>query len=57
MDRIRQRALENARVFEKKLIEIPSDLALVRQLVHGPRDPDIFLHIPPGDIVRQSFFL
>ncbi len=57
MDHIRQQAKENARVFEKKLIEIPSDLSLVRQLLFGPHDPELFLYIQPGKTIQQHFFM
>ncbi|MFO7748743.1 MAG: DUF1638 domain-containing protein [Desulfobacteraceae bacterium] len=56
MDRVRARAVENARFFNMDLEEIPSDLAFLKKLLSGPYDDDFFLRIPPGKRVQQKMF-
>lgn len=54
---LRQRAMENARVFGKEFLEIPGDLTYFRKLVLGPYPEDEFFHLPPGQPVTQEMFL
>jgi hypothetical protein len=53
----RQRARQNAAFFGKEYEEIPGSDAFLAKLLTGPWDHEDFVHVPPGETVRQSSFL
>ncbi|MCF8231667.1 MAG: DUF1638 domain-containing protein [Bacteroidales bacterium] len=56
-EQYRNRALENARQFNKQFMEISGDDAFFRKIVHGPWDKKNFVHIKPHEISKQEYFL
>lgn len=57
MDRIRQKARDNAAFFNMTLEEMPADLSTLDHLVYGPHDPGRFHMMGPGRAVTQEMFL
>ncbi len=54
---LRERAMENARFFEKKFKEIRGNLTYFRRLIHGPYEEEDFHFIGPEQKVVQELFL
>ena len=52
---LRERAMENARFFEKKYKEVQGNLTYFRKLIHGPYEDDFFF-IDPGQKIEQEVF-
>jgi hypothetical protein len=54
---MRERAQENARVFEMTYIEIPGSLEFFGKLLWGPYTEEAFFRLHPGESVTQGVFL
>lgn len=54
---LRQRARENATFFGKTFAEIRGSLEWFEKLVHGPRNEEAFISVPPGTALSQHMFL
>jgi hypothetical protein len=55
--RVRGRARENAEFFGKQYEELHGTEDLLRKLIAGPYPEDEFVHVAPGEEVRQNMFL
>lgn len=53
----RNRAIENARQFNKQFMEIQGENTFFRQILFGPWDEKDFVHIKPHEISKQKYFL
>ena len=54
---LRARAKENAEMFEMEYEEIQGTLDFFRKLLTGPYPEDEFLHLKPGEEIKQALFL
>ncbi len=54
---LKQRAIDNARFFEKTFVEKTGTGAFFRKLLFGPYDEQDFVIVPPGETVAQKPFL
>jgi len=57
LEPLRERAMENARFFEKKYKEVQGNLTYFRKLIYGPYEDDDFFVIEPGQKIAQEVFL
>lgn len=57
IERLRARARENARVFQKQFQEIPGSLAFFARLARGPYTEADFLFLPSGRAITQAMIL
>lgn len=57
VEKYRNRALENAREFDKQFIEIPGEDKFFRQILFGPWDSKNFVNIKPHETSKQEYFL
>jgi hypothetical protein len=53
---LKERALENCRVFEKEYLEIEAGLEYFSALVDGPRRKGHFINLPPGQELQDTDF-
>ncbi|MBC8417304.1 MAG: DUF1638 domain-containing protein [Desulfobacterales bacterium] len=53
---LRERAMENARVFKKEYEEIKGSLEYFSKIIRGPYTDQFFLNINPYDAVTQEMF-
>ena len=56
LEPLRERAVENARFFEKQYKEVHGNLKYFRKLIHGPYENEDFFFIEPGQKVAQEVF-
>lgn len=56
-EKYRNRALENAKEFNKHFIEISGEDKFFRQILFGPWDSMNFVHIKPHETSKQEYFL
>jgi hypothetical protein len=54
---LRQRALENARVFKKEYEEIQGSLDYFKRIIRGPYSSEYFFNLKPGEQVTQRMYL
>ncbi len=57
LERLRARAKENCRFFDKKYLEISGDPAYFQKILFGPHDAEDFVQVTPGAVVAQKPFL
>jgi hypothetical protein len=57
VERLRQRARENALFLEKEYAEVKGSPDYFRRILFGPHEEPEFLCLPPGEPVRQKPFL
>ena len=57
LEPLRERAMENARFFEKKYKEVQGNLTYFRKLIYGPYEDDDFFVIEPGQKIAQEVFI
>jgi hypothetical protein len=54
---LRQRALENARIFKKEYEEIQGNLGYFKRIIGGPYTSEYFFNLKPGEQVTQRMYL
>ena len=54
---LRDRTMENVRVFKKKYEEVKGSLDYFCKIVRGPYDSELFFKLKPGEKVSQQMYL
>jgi len=54
---LRERAMENARFFNKEYQEVDGDLTYLQRILFGPYDGEYFFLVQPFGLVQQRWFL